>query len=204
MMDNVLKDTLQYIADFYDRRKVGDTGPLGFRRSTDMMRLMACLVPLLEQKIIIPGKTRFLDLGCADARVNVFLSYLVKTSVGVELDEWTLEEHESLSGKLYPGLEERGLMLPPENIFLYNGDSTSPVIHEKIFTDTGLRLRDFDVFYTYLVMYQEFSRLILKEGKQGAIFMVYGLNRIMPALKGFRLLDSISPVQGILAVYQKI
>ncbi len=204
MMNDSLKNTLQYIANFYDRRKVGDTGPLGFRRSTDLARLMACLVPLLEKRIIIPGKTNFFDLGCADARVNVFLSYLVKTSVGVELDDWTLEEHESLSEKLYPGLKKQGLVLPPANIFLYNGDSTSPAIHKRIFRDTGLCLTDFDVFYTYLVMYQEFSGLILKKGKPGAVFMVYGLNKIMPALKGFRLLGSISPVQGILAVYQKI
>ena len=41
-----------------------------------------------------------LDLGCGDGRVNVWMSYLAQVSIGVELDEWTLEEHTGLSGAL--------------------------------------------------------------------------------------------------------
>ncbi|MBW1798540.1 MAG: hypothetical protein JRJ21_09100, partial [Deltaproteobacteria bacterium] len=93
MLDGQLKKTLLRVAKFYDQRKVGDVGPLGFRRSTDMMTMLACLDRLLDEKIITSNKTMFLDLGCADGRVNVFLSYLVRMSVGIELDEWTFDEY---------------------------------------------------------------------------------------------------------------
>jgi len=33
--------------------------------------------------------------------------------------------------------------------------------------------------------------------------MVYGLNRILPKYPGFRLLQNLSPMEGILALYQK-
>ena len=92
-MDGQLKKTLLKVGGFYDKHKVGDMGPLGFHRSTDMMTLMACLDRLMDKKIINPGETKFFDLGCADGRVDAFLSYLVKMSVGIELDEWTLEDY---------------------------------------------------------------------------------------------------------------
>jgi hypothetical protein len=202
-MDAVLKETLINVAEFYDQRKVGDVGRLGFRRSTDMLVLMACLDRLLNQGIIVPRKTVFFDLGCADARVNVFLSYLVKISVGVELDEWTLEEYKPLKKDLETELNEKGFAKPPENIFTFNGDSTDSAIHREIFDQTGLLLKDFDLFYTYLVMYEEFASLISKKARPGAIFMIYGLNRIMPRLEGLRLLRHISPLNEIIAVYQK-
>jgi len=82
----LLMPTLTRIARFYDRRKVGDVGPLGFRRSTDLGVLTTCADRLIAEGIIVPGETRFLDLGCADGRVNVLLSYLVRISVGIEVD----------------------------------------------------------------------------------------------------------------------
>ncbi len=85
-MNEHLRKTLQKVANFYDQQKVGHVGPLGFRRSTDLMTLFACMDRLLEEEIIIPDRSIFLDLGCADGRVNVFLSYLVKFSIGIELD----------------------------------------------------------------------------------------------------------------------
>ncbi|MCP4668296.1 MAG: hypothetical protein GY849_18285, partial [Deltaproteobacteria bacterium] len=54
-----------------------------------------------------------------------------------------------------------------------------------------------------LVMHEEFAGLIAEKGKKGAIFMVYGCQKILPRYKGFRLLDHISPMEGILALYQK-
>ena len=83
MLNREMRQILQAVAGFYDRRKVGDVGFLGFRRSTDLTRLVACLDRLIEQEILIPGKSLFLDMGCADGRVNVLLSYLVKVSVGI-------------------------------------------------------------------------------------------------------------------------
>lgn len=109
-MDEHLRRTLTTVAQFYDQQKVGDMGPLGFRRSTDMMTLMGCLELLLDEKIINLCKTMFLDLGCADGRVNVFLSYLVKMSVGIELDEWTLEENGPLVTRLGKVLKDDSLL----------------------------------------------------------------------------------------------
>ena len=202
-IDEGVKKALHGVARFYDLRKVGDVGPLGFRRSTDMDILLACTDLLLEEKILIPSRTRFMDLGCADGRVNVFFSYLVQTSAGIELDEWTLDEYAPLKSQLEGSLEKNGLRLPPDNIYLFNGDATERDTHEKIATRTGLPFEEFDLFYTYLVMHEEFASLIRKKAKSGSVFMVYGLDNIMPRYKGFRLLDHLSPMQGILALYQK-
>jgi len=202
-IDEDLKKTLDGIARFYDSRKVGDVGPLGFRRSTDMGVLLACTERLLQEKILVPSRTRFMDLGCADGRVNVFFSYLVKTSAGIELDEWTLEEYAPLKLRLEKSLKKDGLRLPPDNIFLFNGDAMDGYIHEKIKTSTGLAFEEFNLFYTYLIMHEEFASLIRHKAKSGSVFMVYGLDNIMPRYEGFRLLDHLSPMQGILALYQK-
>ena len=62
-------------------------------------------------------------MGCADGRVNVLLSYLVKISIGIELDEWTLDEYMPLKTMLEKKLGKDHLSPPPENIFLFHGDS---------------------------------------------------------------------------------
>jgi hypothetical protein len=202
-LDEQLKKTLLRVAKFYDQRKVGDVGPLGFRRSTDMMTMFACLDRLLDEKIITPNETMFLDLGCADGRVNVFLSYLVRMSAGIELDEWTFDEYGPLKLQLEEVLKQEGFLLPPENILIFHGDATDERIHKAIRRETGVRFEDFDLFYTYLVMHEEFAELIERKAKRGSIFIVYGLDKIMPTYKGFRLLKHISPVEGILAIYRK-
>jgi hypothetical protein len=203
-MDNNLRKTLSRVARFYDERKVGDVGPLGFRRSTDLMKLMACLERLLDERIIDPDQTRFLDLGCADGRVNVFLSYLVKSSVGIELDEWTLDEYAPLRSKLDGVLNNEGLLSPPENLSLFHGDSTDTVVHETIARQTWVGFDEFDLFYTYLIMHEEFAELISERAKTGAFFMVYGFNKILPKYQGLQLLKHLSPMEGILAFYRKI
>jgi hypothetical protein len=202
-MDDLLKRTLQRIARFYDNRKVGDVGPLGFRRSTDLKKLMACLDRLLNEGIINPAETRFLDLGCADGRVNVFLSYLVRHSVGIELDEWTLDEYVPLRSELDGILNGEGRQSLPENISLFHGDSTDRVVHETVAQKTGVKFEDFDLFYTYLIMHEEFAELIAEKAKSGAVFMVYGLHRILPRYQGLVHLDNLSPMEGVLGVYRK-
>ena len=204
VIDEDYEKTLKEVARFYDERKVGDVGPLGFRRSTDLLRLLACLPGLVENKIIEPGKTRFLDLGCADGRVNVFLSYLVGISVGIELDDWTLDEYGPLRSGLDGVLKDRGLFTPPENVFLFPGDSTDDRVHGTVAHMTGVQLDEFDLFYTYLVMHQEFAELIERKAKKGAVFMVYGVSNILPRYKGLSHLDEISPIEGMLALYRKI
>jgi hypothetical protein len=198
-----IRKALQAVARFYDQRKVGDVGALGFRRSTDLSKLLSCLDWLTEQQVLMPGRSTFLDLGCADGRVNVLLSYLAKLSVGIELDEWTLDEYEPLQRELHAGLSEDRLPLPPGNIFLYHGDSTDPALHETIRQETGTGFEQFDLFYTYLTMQEEFAEMIAERARSGAVFMVYGLERILPRFKGLRLLTPERPLQGVLALYRK-
>jgi len=202
-MDQQLKKSLTKVAEFYDQRKVGAVGPLGFRRSTDLMTLLACVDRLIGEGIIIPDETAFLDLGCADGRVNLFFSYLVRLSVGIELDEWTLEEYEPLRAELENTLEKANFLSPPANIFLFHGDSTDKTLHDSITRKAGIGIESFDLFYTYLIMHDEFAEMLAERAKMGSIFMVYGLNRILPKYPGFRLLQNLSPMGGILALYQK-
>jgi hypothetical protein len=202
-MHAYLKKTLTRVARFYDHRKVGDHGPLGFRRSSDLMKLLACLDRLLDAGVIKPEETFFLDLGCGDGRVNIFFSYLVKLSVGIELDEWTFDEYGPLRAEIEGALGKKGLLPLRENTFLFHGDATDEEMHATIRRETGVSLEEFDLFYTYLVMHEEFAELIAEKGKHGAIFMVYGLQKILPKYQGFQLLDHLSPMEGILAFYQK-
>jgi len=202
-MDQHLKKSLSKVAEFYDRRKVGAVGPLGFRRSTDLMTLLACADRLIGEEIIKPDETAFLDLGCADGRVNLFFSYLVRLSIGIELDEWTLEEYDPLRSELENTLEKEGLLSPPSNIFLFHGDSTDKALHDSITHKAGIGIESFDLFYTYLIMHEEFAEMLAERARRGSIFMVYGLNKILPKYPGFRLLENLSPMEGILALYLK-
>lgn len=202
MIPKELSDTLRFVARFYDRRKVGDLGALGFRRSTDLERLLACITHLVQMQWLVPGKSLFFDMGCADGRVNVLLGYLAKLSVGVELDEWTLDEYVPLREELKTALEEEGLLPLPSNISLFHGDAMDTSLHASIKQETGAGLDAFDLFYTYLTMQEEFAGLIAGRAKQGALFMVYGLERILPRWEGMTLLTE-KPLEGILALYRK-
>lgn len=203
-MDKKLRATLLSVARFFDRRKVGDVGALGFRRSSDLALLVCCVERLLQERLILPRQSRFLDLGCADGRVNILLSYVVQTSVGVELDRWTLDEYTPIREALEYELQEADLTPVPENINLFEGDSLDPLVHQKIRRDTGLALQDFNLFYTYLIMHEEFAAMITERAAKGAVFLVYGLDRIMPRYEGLRLREDLSPLEGILGVYEKL
>ncbi len=201
MITPIMKATLMRVARFYDRRKVGDAGCLGFRRSSDLTRLLACLFTMMGKGLLVPGCSSFLDMGCGDGRVNVLLSYLTRKSVGVELDEWTLDEYPGLRRGLHTFLADERLPLPHENIFLFHGDTTDPALQEKISYEAGVSFDAFDLFYTYLTMQEEFGELIARKARKDALFMVYGLEKILPRLDGLRLLAP--PLEGILALYQK-
>ena len=86
-IEKAMEATLLQVAEFYDGRKVGDVGNLGFRRSSDLSKVLSSLKTMISQRLFAPGAAHFLDLGCADGRVNVLLSYLAKTSVGIEIDD---------------------------------------------------------------------------------------------------------------------
>jgi hypothetical protein len=203
LVDEITKETLMKVAHFYDQRKVGDVGFLGFRRSTDLRKLATCLLTMIERCLLVPQESLFLDMGCADGRVNVLLSYLVKKSVGIEVDEWTLEEYAPLRVGLEATLESNQLLLPPENICLFHGDTLDPSLHERVYDQAGVHFEEYDLFYTYLTMQEEFAALIAQRAKPGSVFMVYGLEKILPGLDGFRLLTETA-LEGILALYEKI
>lgn len=203
-LDKTLQQTLLQVAEFYDRRKVGDVGHLGFRRSSDLSRVLSSLKTMIHQGLFRPGEVLFLDMGCADGRVNVLVSYLAKMSVGIELDDWTLDDYAPLRKELEALLAEKRLLSPFNNIFLYHGDSTDESLHDRIRRETGVRFDRFDVFYTYLTMMEEFAELIVRKAKPGALFMVYGLEKILPRLDGFHLLTPEKPLEGIIALYRKL
>ena len=200
----VPEKALSAVARFYDKRKVGDVGYLGFRRSTDLSKLLACLDALVEKRVLIPGESVFLDMGCADGRVNVLLSYLAKKSIGIELDEWTLEEYLTNKTLLEAELERNNLPLPPGNIFLFQGNAMEYSLYESIHKKAGVNFEEVDIFYTYLSMQEEFAGLIADRARQGAVFIVYGLEKIMPKYKGLNLLTPGTPLKGALALYQKM
>lgn len=196
-------EVIHKVARFYDERKVGDVGHLGFRRSSDLGKLARCLPLLIQEKLLVPGTSIFLDMGCADGRVNVLLSYLVKLSVGIELAEWTLDDYAPLKRELEATLAECRLPFPRDNIFLFHGDSTDEALQEAVRAKTGMEFDQFDLFYTYLTMQEEFAELIARKARPGAVFMVYGLKNILPRFRGLRLLTPERTLEGILALYRK-
>lgn len=202
-MDEEFRREIEAVAGFYDARLVGDLGPLGFRRTTELGKLLPCLPALVSIGILVPGRSHFLDLGCGDGRVNVLMSYLTRISLGVEIEDWTLEEHGELRKQLGAALAGDGLRPVPGNIHLFCGDATDWATHDAIRRATGIAFADVDVFYTFLTAHEEFAKLIVARGKPGCTFLVYGMNRIFPRYDGLELIESLSPLGDVLAVYRK-
>jgi hypothetical protein len=196
-----LAATLDFVCEFCDSRKAGQAGPDGFRRSTDLGTLLPGLWRLADAGVIDARRTSFLELGCADGRVNLLAGYLVKTSVGIELEDWILEEHEPLRAELEAGLSDKDLLPFPGNLLLFAGDAAGRDVYDRIRERTGLAFEDFDVFYTYLWMQAEYAQMISERAKPGAVLLVYGPDRLRPGLEGLRLIDELS--SGSLAVYRK-
>ena len=99
-----LSKTVDFIARYYNNCKVGYVGHEGYRKSTDLVKFARCIDELVRLDLIDPKRTLFLDLGCADGRVNVLMSYFVKLSLGIEIDPEILAEYnprkEELNHKL--------------------------------------------------------------------------------------------------------
>jgi SAM-dependent methyltransferase len=201
---NNSREAMLKVADFFDSRKVGNIGPLGFRRSSDLERLLSAIETLQGNNILCDSGLNFLDVGCGDGRVNILLSYIADKSIGIELDEWTLDDYSLLREELDTKLIELQLPLPPDNIHLFVGDSLDPGLHGRIHSRTGVGIEDIDIFYTYLTLHEEIAELISQKAKPGAVFMVYGLEKIMPRYDGLELLTPNGPLEGIIAVYKKI
>lgn len=194
---------LEATADFYDARKIGDVGALGFRRSTPLGTVLEVAELLVREGDLLPGTSNFLDLGCADGRVNVFMSYLVKTSVGIEIDEWTLDECLPLKQELTAVLESRNLPLPPDNCHFIHGDSLEDATFGTVQTVSGVAFEEIDIFFTYLTLHREFADLIAERGKKGALLVIYGLDLVLPRLNKFELLQAKSPIDKKTVFYRK-
>ena len=76
-------------------------------------------------------------------------------------------------------------------------------MQERIREETGIPFDAFDLFYTYITMHDVFAELIARKAKRGALFMVYGLDLVLPRFEGLTLLEEASPVHNKLVLYRK-
>ena len=203
-MDNLrLQQTLDVIADYYSGYKVGYEGNEGYRKSTDLQKLGRCIDELLSSGFIDPQRTTFLDLGCADGRVNLLMSYFVKRSMGIEIDAEILAEYSQRKKEMTLRLQRANLTLPPDNISLFQGNSLESATYQRINNRIGVRFADIDLFYTYITLHDLFAEKIAKQAKHGALYMVYGFNKILPRYQGLEILVPDVASQGIVALYGK-
>jgi SAM-dependent methyltransferase len=203
-MDDVrLKQTVACIADYYDGNKVGYVGHEGYRKSTDLAKFCKCIDKLIALGYIEPQHTTFLDLGCADGRVNVLMSYFVKRSVGIEIDPEILAEYRQRKKELTLELQRENLLQPPDNISLFKGNSLETATYDLIENSIGVRFERIDLFYTYITLHDLFAAKIAEEGKQKALYLVYGFNRILPRYQGLEILIPDVASQGIVSLYAK-
>ena len=204
MMDNgYLKETISLIINFYDSYKVGYEGFKGYRKSTDLEKLRRCIQELISLGFINERNTIFADLGCADGRVNVLLSYFVKKSIGIEIDSDILSEFAPRKKELLSKLQRKNLILPPDNTNLFQGNSLDPSTYQRIFKDIGISFADIDLFYTYITLHDLFAQKIANEGKSGALYLVYGFNKILPHYRGLNVLIPDLASKGIAVLYVK-
>jgi hypothetical protein len=200
---NLLEQTISLIAAFYDGCKVGYEGWEGYRKSTDLVKLGRCIYELVSLKLIDPGRTLFADLGCADGRVNVLMSYLVSRSIGIEIDADISAEFAPRFKDLSDRLQRASLLLPPGNISIFLGDSLEDATHEWIFNSIAVRFSDIDLFYTYITLHDLFAEKIARDGKPAALYMVYGFSTILPRYQGLEILIPDVASQGIVTLYRK-
>ncbi len=79
-------ESLALIAAFFDGCRFGYEGLEGYRKSTDLYKFLSCIQELEVSGLIDSERTVFADLGCADGRVNILMSYFVRLSLGIEID----------------------------------------------------------------------------------------------------------------------
>lgn len=203
-MDQVrLQKTVSCIADFYNGCKVGYVGHEGYRKSTDLVKFARCIDELVNLGFIDPNHTLFLDLGCADGRVNVLMSYYVKRSIGIEIDPEILAEYNPRKEELGNKLRRANLIQPMDNITLFQGNSLGAATYEQIESTINVRFEEIDIFYTYITLHDLFGAKIAAEAKPKALYLVYGFNKILPRYQGLELLIPDLASQGIVALYGK-
>lgn len=203
MLDAELMATLAAVARFYDQRPIGHVGPEGFRRTTLLGDLYAALPRLVEIGAVVPGQTKLIDTGCGDGRVNVWFSYLVRHSFGVEVEDWVLEERAATRAELLRVLLSAAYRPPPDNTRLFCGDALGPEVYDEIARRTGVSFADLDLFYTFLCLHQELGAAIAERARPGALLMVYGLDSIVPELGGLVRLHEPSLGASRIVLYRK-
>jgi hypothetical protein len=202
-METNLRHTIAVIARYFDGCKVGYEGTEGYRKSTDLFKLAACAEELSSLGLIGPQRTAFLDLGCADGRVNILMSCFVRLSIGVEIDPEILAEYAQRQKELAARIEAAGAMLPPQNVALFHGNSLEDGTLDRVFAGTGVRFDGVDLFYTYITLHDMFAEKIRADARKGALYLVYGFSRVLPRYDGFDLVLPDVADQGIAALYRK-
>ena len=203
-MDNLrLSKTVDFIARYYDGCKVGYAGHEGYRKSTDLVKFARCIEELLRFDFIDSTSTLFLDLGCADGRVNVLMSYFVKLSIGLEIDPEILAEYNPKKEGLRYQLRKANLIQQKNNIALFQGNSLEAVAYKQIEREVNVRFDQIDLFYTYITLHDLFGAKIAAKAKSQALYLVYGFNKILPHYPGLKLLIPDLASQGIVALYGK-
>ena len=201
MVNNSLRKTISLIAQFYGSYKVGYEGSQGYRKSSDLKKLEACIWALVSQNLINANSTIFADLGCADGRVNLLMSYFVKKSIGIEIDHDILAEYTPRKINLCHTLQKKNLFLPPDNTYLFGGNSLEPSTYEHISHEIGVSFSDIHFFYTYITLHDLFAEKIARETKTGTLYLVYGFHKVLPQYKGLNVLISDLGSQGIATLY---
>jgi hypothetical protein len=198
-----LHRSIELTAGYFDSRKAGCFGNAGYRKTTDLARLCACIEDLTGSGIISPRSTVFTDLGCGDGRVNLLMSYFVRFSIGIEIDSEILSEYGPRKNELFSMLKSEGAVLPPDNIFLINGSSLDDATFEGIKSGTGLDFGDVDLFYTYITLHDLFAEKIAERGHPGVHYLVYGFNRVLPDYESFELVNPDVGARAIAALFRK-
>ncbi|MBI4773997.1 MAG: hypothetical protein HY788_07435 [Deltaproteobacteria bacterium] len=131
------------------------------------------------------------------------MSYWVRFSLGVELDEDLIAKASPLRNELNDLLEGRNLATPPDRLRTWVGDSLKDSTYAELRRDTGIGFENIDVFYTHFTLHDVFADKIAREAKAGAVYLVYGLDRVIPRYPGLRALTQDRALHGILGVYRK-
>lgn len=203
VIDDRLSRTLALIGSFYDACKVGYQGNEGYRKSTDLQKFAESIRELVSEGFIDPNRTVFTDLGCADGRVNVMMSYFVRTSIGIEIDPDILSEYGPHKKALLAEIEEESLEPPHDNIRLFQGSSLDDSLYRGIYDETGLRFADMDLFYTYITLHDVFAEKICRDARDGALYLVYGFHKVLPSYAGLEVLNPDVGGQQIAALFVK-
>ncbi|MEE8620784.1 MAG: hypothetical protein V3T37_01900, partial [Syntrophobacteria bacterium] len=82
-------------------------------------------------------------------------------------------------------------------------NSLETATYDLIESSIGVRFERIDLFYTYITLHDLFAAKIAEEGRQKALYLVYGFNRILPRYQGLEILIPDVASQGIVSLYSK-